>query len=433
MFRLFLPDITCIAKITVKKMSRYKGAKLISICMKMNCGIFDKRLNFRNFNIQFTGQLHYKSAIILVLFFFSWAWLSCNIKNKITKPETVLVLNPSENNPRNSEGDFINLKNGSILFVYTRFSGKSSNDHSPATLMGRYSNDGGKTWTKDDEVIIANEGGMNVMSVSLLRLQNGNIALVYLLKHSLTDCIPQIRFSNDEAKTWSKPVSIITDKEGYFVLNNDRVIQLKDGRILLAVALHNTKVGNWKNKGDLYSYYSDDNGYTWTSGNIVPDTTDIITQEPGLIELKDGRVMMYIRANDGYQKISYSSDQGENWSHIVNSNIHSPLSPATIEKIPASGDWLMVWNNNDGSNPVIKNKRTPLTIAVSTDEGKSWEFIKNLSDDPDGWYCYTAIHFVDDEYVLLSNSAGSRSRGTGLSVLNINRIHKSWIYETNRE
>ena len=351
-------------------------------------------------------------------------------KNKdVTEPVTTLKLLPSEDNPRNSEGDFINLKDGRTMFVYSRYTGDSSSDHAPAFLAGRFSDDGGKTWTKEDKIIILNEGGMNVMSVSLLRLQNGDIALFYLLKNSTVDCIPQMRISNDEAGYWSDPVPVITDKKGYFVLNNDRVIQLENGRLIMAVALHNTPDGEWKSQGDLYCYYSDDNGKTWFSSAKVPNTTDIITQEPGLIGLKDGRVMMYIRASGGFQQLSFSSDRGETWSHIETSNIPSPVSPATIEKIPGTGDWLLVWNNNDGSNPQIKDKRTPLTAAISNDEGKTWKYLKNIHDDPDGWYCYIAIHFVGKKNVLLSYCAGNRPQGTGLSVTNITLLGKSWLYE----
>ncbi|MGI6572664.1 MAG: sialidase family protein [Fermentimonas sp.] len=357
---------------------------------------------------------------------------SCSSSKKESKspdnsPETVLQLTPSDNNPRNSEGDFITLDDGRILFIYSRYTGSSTSDHAPAYLAARYSNDGGRTWT-DEEVVVENEGGMNVMSVSLLRLQNGDIAFFYLRKNSAEDCIPMLRVSSDEAKSWSDPVPCITDKKGYFVLNNARVIQLQDGRLLMAVALHQTPGGEWANKADLYCYYSDDNGLTWQSSSQVPNTTDIITQEPGLIEMNDGRIMMYIRASGGFQQLSYSSDRGQTWSHIETSNIPSPLSPATIERIPGTGDWLLVWNNNDGSNPEIKGKRTPLTMAISKDEGKTWEKIKNIQDDPDGWYCYIAIHFVNND-ALLGYCAGSQSRNTHLSITNITLLTKKWMYE----
>ena len=107
-------------------------------------------------------------------------------------PVRTLELRPGAGNPRNSEGAFVTLKDGRILFVYTHFTG-GGGDHSAAHLAGRYSSDGGRTWTQEDRMIVPNEGGMNVMSVSLLRLQSGEIALFYLLKNSLQDCRPVMR------------------------------------------------------------------------------------------------------------------------------------------------------------------------------------------------------------------------------------------------
>lgn len=369
-------------------------------------------------------------SAVLIIYFTLFSYLSVNNieKTESILPETVLKLDPSENNPRNSEGDFINLSDGKILFIYTHYYGASAEDHASAYLAGHYSNDGGKTWTDKDEVIVENEGKMNIMSVSLLRLQCGDIALFYLRKNSTEDCIPVMRISTDEAKSWGEAIPCITDKNGYFVLNNDRVIQLKSGRLLMAVALHRVPGEKWMEKADLYSYYSDDNGKTWFSSSKVPNNTHMITQEPGLIELKDERIMMYIRANGGFQQLSYSPDKGETWSHIEASNIPSPLSPAIIERIPSSNDWILVWNNNDGSDLNIKNKRTPLTIAVSRDEGKTWEKCKNIQDNPDGWYCYTAIHFIDEENFLLGYCAGSLSKKTHLSVTELTLIHMRWLY-----
>jgi Neuraminidase (sialidase) len=341
----------------------------------------------------------------------------------------VLQLPPGDNNPRNSEGDFVTLKDGRVMFIYTHYTGKSAGDHDPAYLAARYSSDNGATWTQEDRLVLENEGGMNIMSVSLLRLKNGNIALFYLRKNSKEDCIPVMHISKDEGTTWGESIQCITDKQGYFVLNNNRVIQLKNGRLLLAVALHEVPEDRkWYDKGRLYSYYSDDMGLTWTSSLSVPDTTNIITQEPGLIELKDGRIMMFIRSNCGFQQLSYSNDHGASWSPVETSNILSPLSPASIARIPSTKDLLMVWNNNDGNNPQIKGKRTPLTVAISKDEGKTWQHITNIETDSDGWYCYIAIHFVKKN-VLLGYCAGSQSKRTHLSVTNISLLHLKELYK----
>ena len=244
--------------------------------------------------------------------------VACNSSKKIEKSdftkETVLKLEPGEDNPRNSEGDFVTLKSGRIIFVYSHYTGKSSSDHASAYLASRYSDDNGKTWSAKSELVVQKEGTMNVMSVSLLRLKNGEIALFYLKKNAIDDCIPMVRFSKDEGKTWSEPIACITDKKGYFVLNNNRVIQLKNGRLVFAVALHQTPETKWSGTGRLFSYYSDDNGKTWKAGGEVANPNNIVTQEPGVIELKNGDIFMFIRAGAGVQYKSVSKDKGITWS-----------------------------------------------------------------------------------------------------------------------
>ena len=344
--------------------------------------------------------------------------------------EVVLKLKPGSNNPRNSEGDFVTLKDGRLLFVYTHYTGTSSSDHATAYLAGRYSQDKGKSWDKEDHLVLENEGKMNIMSVSLLRLKNGDIALFYLRKNSVTDCIPMLRISKDEAKTWSDPIQSINDRGGYFVLNNHRVIQLKSGRLLMAVAFHGNIEKEMKTKlSSAWSYYSDDNGQNWIAGGEAANPDSVIIQEPGVVELKDGRILMWIRTNAGVQYQSFSNDEGVNWSPAEKSNIPSPLSPATIDRIPKTGDLLLVWNNNDNTNPATKGKRTPQTIAISKDEGRSWVNVQNIESDPDGWYCYTAVHFVGP-YVLLGYCAGSQLKKTHLSETDLTRIRLSRIYRS---
>ena len=362
------------------------------------------------------------NGLAIVLLFIGFT--SCNsnqISTKETGKEIVLRLEPKEGNPRNSEGDFIQLKDGSILFVYTHFT-SGSGDHASAHLAGRFSYDQGKTWTNEDVSILENEGGMNVMSVSLLRLQNGEIALFYLRKNSETDCIPFMRISSDEAKTWSEPKRCI-GAEGYHVVNNDRFVQLPSGRIIFPTSKH--EAPNWAN-GKILCYYSDDNGDSWLQSEQVENPDNIVLQEPGIVELKEGKLMLFCRTNKGVQYYSFSDDNGENWSPIEPGNIKSPLSPASIERIPSTGDLLLLWNNNfkpegDGG------KRTPFNLAISKDEGLSWEKVKTVESDPAGWYCYTAIEFIDNK-VLLGHCAGDRRTNNGLSTTQITSLSLDWIY-----
>ncbi len=336
------------------------------------------------------------------------------------------LLPPGPDNPRNSEGDFIELKDGRVMFIYTHFTGGAS-DHAAAHLAARFSNDQGKNWTREDVVVLEREGNFNSMSVSLLRLKTGEIALFYLRKNSLTDCRPLMRISTDEAKTWSEPVLCISEI-GYYVLNNDRAVQLKNGRLILPVSMHNNPEQNkFDGRGVISCFLSDDKGKTWRQSRTRQKGGGLTLQEPGVVELADGRLMMFCRTPHGSQYLSYSEDQGDTWSEFKPSNIISPQSPASIERIPKTGDLILVWNNHADVDPKYKGKRTPYNVAISRDEGKTWEKIKTLEDDLNGWYCYTAVEFVGD-YVLFGHCAGDRRQG-GLNTTQITRFSLDWLYE----
>lgn len=352
-------------------------------------------------------------------------------------PSTTLTLAPGPGNPRNSEGDFIRLNDGRLMLVYTRFTSGDS-DNAAASLVARFSADEGRTWTTDDVEIVKNDGDWNVMSVSLLRLQSGGIALFYLRKNSVVDCRPVLRISTDEGRSWSEPTVCITDEIGYYVLNNDRVVQLSSGRLVAPVALHGRagkakpRIVNGHIMGRIMCYVSDDHGKTWRRSDSVLTATDrngeqLVTQEPGVVELKDGSLMMFVRSNAGSQLLSFSKDAGTTWSELKPSNIISPISPASIKRIPKTGDLLLAWNNHDNVDDVHKGKRTPFHVAISRDEGKTWSKVKVLANDPHGWYCYTAITFVGSD-VLLGHCAGDRSKGK-LNTTKVTRFSLDWLYQ----
>lgn len=346
-------------------------------------------------------------------------------------PHVVLVLAPGPGNPRNSEGDFIELRDGRLMFAYSRFVG-GRGDHDRAVIAARYSADGGKTWTDSDRILVSDEGQWNVMSVSLLRLRDGRIALFYLRKNSLTDCRPVVRFSQDEGSSWSEPRLCIDDM-GYYVLNNDRARLLSSERLILPVALHNKpdySQPDWN--GQIMCYLSDDQGISWRRSRSILTASDesgkrLTAQEPGVVELKDGRLMMFVRSNAGCQLLSYSHDGGETWTPLVRSSIISPLSPASIERIPQTGDLLLVWNDHSNIPAELAGKRTPFHVAISKDDGTTWEASKMIAGDPHGWYCYTAITFVGD-YVLLGHCAGDRRTTGGLGETHVTRFPVKWLY-----
>jgi len=338
------------------------------------------------------------------------------------------LLSPSETNPRNSEGSMVKLKDGDILFAYTHFTGGPKDDAASHIALRR-SKDGAKSWTGSDEIIVRNEGKINTMSVSLLRLKSGELILGYIVREYHTDMPCYIRKSSDEGKTWSERMMVtspVSAEEKYFVVNNERIIQLENGRILVPSAFH----PKGTERGRVTAFYSDDNGVTWKRSKSIldtPDPEDLWTglQEPGVIELKGGTVLMWMRTSLGSQLYSYSKDSGVTWSEPVPSFLLAPCSPASIKRIPKTGDLLVVYNElstrymhirKDPKNNHLTwiGERTPLVAALSKDEGKTWQKRLVLEDDPEGWFCYTSILF-EGEKVILSYSA-EKQRNQPLSV-----------------
>ena len=133
--------------------------------------------------------------------------------------------------------------------------------------------------------------------------------------------------------------------------------------------------------------------------------------------------MMFIRASGGCQYLAYSQDGGDTWSAPVASDIKSPVSPASIKRLPSTGDLLLVWNDHANIPATLSSRRVPLSTAISKDDGKSWQHSKVLEGNPQGWYCYIAIHPMDDA-VLLGYCAMK-----GLAHSRITRVPVPWLYQ----
>ena len=339
-----------------------------------------------------------------------------------------IVCPVSRENPRNSEGDVIELRDGRLMLAYTEFHRGSISDHAPARVAARISSDGGRTWG-EKFALVENEAKMNVMSVSLIRLQSGGIGLAYLRKNSLSDCRAYFRKSKDEGKTWTEPVCC-TPLIAYNIVNNARVVQLRTGRILVPAA-HTPDIG--KEGFHLLSccYHSDDSGLTWSRGDDV-DTAGLGADEPGVVELKDGSVMMFIRTNLGRVYRSISRDGGVTFSNAEPMSLTAPWSPTSIKRISSTGDLLAVWNNSSGS-------RVPLTAAISPDEGRTWRCVRDLETkrvhrESARWdgYAYASMTFVGNRVILTYYVAGvpvEGVEGNNTWALKLKSLPVSWFYE----
>jgi hypothetical protein len=309
------------------------------------------------------------------------------------QPESQIIVPNTPEHVRNGEGDIIALKNGDLLLGYGRW-GTDGDDFGAAEVWGKISHDQGKTWG-EDRVLVPNEGKVTTFEVALLRLQSGELLMAYCVKDSREDCSICFRKSFDEGRTWVSRIKyqIPPQYSGYSAINNNRLVQLRSGRILLPA------YDGWVHGRLLLSFvlYSDDNGETWRKSADV-DIRDIAPNdtwgagEPAVVELKDGRVMMIIRTGLGIVAKSYSSDAGTTWSRPQPiKGIVAPNAPSSIARLPQTGDLLLIWNNSTAA-------RDPLNCAISRDEGETWENIRVL--DRGGSLCYTSITPLGERVLL---------------------------------
>jgi len=334
----------------------------------------------------------------------------------------------SENNPRNSEGDLIQLPDGRLLLAWSNFVG-GFDDHADGYIAAKISADGGYTWS-EPFVLQPNTGKCNVMSVSFL--PSGNDVLFFYLQKDGVDhdlnCF--MKRSSDCCKTWSDPVRV-SIVDGYNVVNNGRVIRARNNRILVPAAYYENYLNNKCTVG--ICYYSDDDGVTWqrSKQSVVLEDSNTGLQEPGLVELKDGSLMMIIRSDKGYIYKSKSSDCGDTWSTPEPMPLVSCVSPATVKRIPDTDKLLMIWNPSVFGKYASWRDRWPLCSAISEDEGETWSQVKYLEMSPDKCHAYTSITFIGQKVYLTYyewNKLAHNKNFEGTS-LKLRIIDRDWFFE----
>ena len=135
--------------------------------------------------------------------------------------------------------------------------------------------------------------------------------------------------------------------------------------------------------------YSEDEGRSWkaSKGALVGYFKDghmghMSCEEPVVAELKDGRLLCYMRSTCGRILKSYSSDGGLYWSKVELTDLAMSNSPCAMVRVPKTGDLVLVWNQMSAEEIKRGYRRGRLTVAVSTDDGQTWTHRKNLEVSP---------------------------------------------------
>lgn len=241
---------------------------------------------------------------------------------------------------------------------------------------------------------------------NLIRLSPDELLFTFVGWESATRRNVFLKRSDDNGESWG-PIERISTPD-YYCNNAGHALQLESGRVLLPAHA----VGGGSEFDDMgpgieavgtsenlhsFVYYTDDGGDTWQTSEDSMTIPGRGAHEPSIVELEDGRLLCLLRNTQQRIYRSHSADGGVHWTDPVPTDLPAPESPSIVRRIPTTGDLLLLWNNvvSETNWP-----RTPLSAAISTDEGDTWGQFTDVDPRPDCDSAYPDVAFVGEEALV---------------------------------
>lgn len=179
--------------------------------------------------------------------------------------------------------------------------------------------------------------------------------------------------SNDNGATWSEP-RWFRKKVGWLI--RSKAITLKNGEALLPAY---SEFAGYKS----FVCISKDNFMHYKKYGKVGKYTNGILQ-PSVVQLSNGDLLMYCRTETAHRIAeSRSNDNGRHWSPPTLTQFKNPNAGIDLHRV-STGELILVYNDSETA-------RTPLKIAMSEDEGKTWPYEKVLEEIPTGFSYINAL------------------------------------------
>ena len=209
-------------------------------------------------------------------------------------------------------------------------------------IVIRKSSDNGKTWGKIEKIIDYPLGQSASDPSMILDKQTNTIFLFYnYMDLDNQKDIYYLKYisSNDNGKSWSKPVDITNQiskenwKNDFKFITSGRGIQTKKGTLLHCLV--NLQKGT-------HVFGSNDNGKTW----FITETPTSPGDESKIVELNDGSWMVNSRVNNlGYRYSHVSDNNGKSWISKKEENIIDPGCNGSILKYNFNKKNLLLLTN----------------------------------------------------------------------------------------
>jgi predicted neuraminidase len=230
----------------------------------------------------------------------------------------------------------------------------------------------GKKWS--EPAVVGSVPGQPCWNPVLFKTAKGTLFLWYKAGPSPQTWTGLERQSTDGGKTWTKPAMM---PAGMWGPVRAKPIQLKDGTILAGTSVESHR--NWT----PYVDRSTDDGTTWLRSSPFPVPDKMNQIQPTLFEAEDGRIVALMRSRDPRKVCrAESKDGGKTFTPAEETELPNPSTGLDVVKT-GPRELFLVYNHT----PI---GRTPLSLARSTDDGKSWKKVKDLETEL-GEYSYPAM------------------------------------------
>ena len=167
-------------------------------------------------------------------------------------------------------------------------------------------------------------------------------------------------------------------------------IVLTNGDYLLPV-YHETGEDRERTAQDTCSFFFRYSRQTkaWTESNRISSANGNL--QPAAVQITDDYLVAYCRPGGDFEPNpnrfiirSESHDGGRTWSKGENSAFPNPNSAVDFIKLQ-NGHLLLVYNDTNIGD------RMPLTVAISTDHGKTWPHRRNIVNIPGDTAAYPYV------------------------------------------
>jgi predicted neuraminidase len=240
-------------------------------------------------------------------------------------------------------------------------------------------------WSKPRRIV--SEPGVATYNPVLFRTLNNLIWLFYKFGPSPSTWTGGYLTSTDDGETWSKPNHL---PAGLYGPIKNKPLILSNGTILAGTSVETYR--SWS----CWVERSTDNGQTWTRhGPITFPSIEYGIIQPTIVPISGHRLRMFVRATELIGRICYSdsSDEGQTWTPAQPTSLPNPNSGIDAVKLK-DGRLLLVYNH-------ARSGRTPLNVALSENDGISWQNLLTL-ENGQGEYSYPAVIQTSDEKIHIT-------------------------------